>query len=69
LDRDAVLEKNVMQSIINLPEIGESNIVVEPETKLEPEDSFLVVLVDVSSSNEVSDGDNESEASENHFYF
>jgi hypothetical protein len=60
LGRDVVLEKNVMQSIINLPEAGESYIIVKLEKEPEPFDHVIVVDVDDSSSNEISDGDEEA---------
>jgi hypothetical protein len=44
LDRDIVLEKNLMQTIINLPEADESNIIVESETEPKPDDPFCVYM-------------------------
>jgi hypothetical protein len=57
LDRDLVLEKNVIQSINNLPDSDEFDIVVELEPELEPKKSVLYLNVDGSISSEVSDGD------------
>jgi hypothetical protein len=45
LDRDVLLEKNVMQSITNLPDADEFDIVVELEPVLEPKKSVLYVNV------------------------
>jgi hypothetical protein len=64
LDRDIVLEENVIQSITNLPDADEFDKVVEPEPELEPKKSVLYVNVDSSISSEVSDGDKEAEVVE-----
>jgi hypothetical protein len=69
LDRDVVLEKNVIQSITNLHEADESDIIVEPEPELETKKSVLIEGVDVSSSNEINDDDEEAEVVESNSIF
>jgi hypothetical protein len=69
LDRDVVLEKNVMQTIANLPETDELNIVIEPEVEPKPKETFLVVGVDDSNDSETSDGEEESEVMGNNSIF
>jgi hypothetical protein len=63
------LDKDVIQSITNLPEADESGIIVEPEPELEPKKSVLIGGVEVSSSNEISDGDEEAEVVESNSIF
>jgi hypothetical protein len=73
VDRDIVLEKNIVRSINHFPETVESNIVVElePEEKPDPDrnDDALVVHVDDSYSSEVDDVDVDSEAVEDNSIF
>jgi hypothetical protein len=68
VDRDIVLEENVVQSINHIPETVESNIVVElePEEKPDPDgnDDVSVFHVGDSYSSEVDDDDVDSEAVE-----
>jgi hypothetical protein len=66
VDRDIVLEKNVVRSINHILETVELNIVVELENEEKPDpdlnDEVLVVHIDDSYSSEVDDDDADSEA-------
>jgi hypothetical protein len=63
------LEKNIIQSITNLPEADESAIIVEPESELEPKYPVVFTRVDGSDSSEVSEDDIEAEVVESNAIF
>jgi hypothetical protein len=69
LDRGVALEKNVIQSITNLLEADESDIILESEPELASKYTMAFTRVDRSDSNEANEGDIEAEVVESNAIF
>jgi hypothetical protein len=69
VDRDIVLERNIIRSINNIPETEESNIIIDPDPELKPGNGNIFVHVNNSYSDQASDGEFEKETVENNSIF